>query len=272
MTLEDDPVALARQSVEHLFARCVLGLQAYELLMKSTLARHRFSGPVAGIEESISERTAKIQRMTMGSLVSDTFGSFLAPMDLERPLDEPRDAGTVVFGFQLALPPEEFARIEVEHRHLVLLRNDLVHHFLERYDLRTLDGCLVARQDLSAALDRVKRAREELNGWVSSMENSLLAMASILSSPEVREKIFLPRAVLERGLHEAAIELAIDEWTQVDKATLWLAKRYPDEKPMNYGCKSMRQVIHESGQFELKVREVNGRRQAWYRARRRTLD
>jgi len=272
MTLDDDRLALARHSAEHLFAQCVLGLQAYELLMKSILARHRFSGPVAGIEDSLRDRTAKIQRMTMGSLVSDTFGSFLAPMDQERPLEEPRDASTVAFGFQLALPPEEFARIEVEHRHLVLLRNDLVHHFLERYDLRTLDGCLVARQDLTAALDRVKLARGELNGWASSMENSLRAMASLLSSPEVQEQIFFPRAALERGLHEAAMELAIDDWTQVDAATLWLATRYPEEKPMNYGCKSMRQVIHESGQFELKFRKVNGRRQAWYRARRQALD
>ncbi len=74
---------------------------------------------------------------------------------------------------------------------------------------------------------------------------------------------------ITQALHEAAIELARGDWAPVDTATCWIKKRYPEEQPEGYGCKSWRQVIHETGRFDLQVRKVDGRRQAWYRPRNR---
>lgn len=47
----------------------------------------------------------------------------------------------------------------------------------------------------------------------------------------------------------------------------WIAERHPDQLPAKYGCSSWRQVVHESRLFELRYREVDGQRAAWYRAK-----
>ena len=45
----------------------------------------------------------------------------------------------------------------------------------------------------------------------------------------------------------------------------WIAERHPEQLPGKYGCSSWRQVVHESRLFELRYRDVDGRRAAWYR-------
>jgi len=184
------------------------------------------------------------------------------------------DAPSISWNFKIAFPAEEFARIETEHRDLVLLRNTLVHLFLEQHDLRTADGCLAARQTLTNTLDRVTRAYEELCCWASDMERSRHVLADYIGSPDFENFIVHRRipwhiTTITQALHEAAMELARGDWAPVDTATCWITERYPDEQPEGYGCKSWRQVIHETGSFDLQVRKFDGRRQAWYRPRSR---
>jgi hypothetical protein len=77
-----------------------------------------------------------------------------------------------------------------------------------------------------------------------------------------------PVAGIVSALREAAGELAVEGWTPVATAGRWIADRHPDQLPAKYGCSSWRQVVHESRLFELRYRETNGQRAAWYRARK----
>jgi hypothetical protein len=210
----------------------------------------------------------------MGSLVSEMMSSVVVPDGLEGTPEGPVDASSIAFKFQLAIPAEEFARIAAEHRGLVLLRNTLVHHFLEQHDLRTADGCLAAKQTLTNALDCATRAYEELRSWASDMEQTCKALADHLASPDVHDFIVHGRVpwditTIVLALHEAATELTMGDWVPVDAATSWIKEHYPEEQPEGYGCRSWRQVIHETGRFDLQVRKVDSRRQAWYRPRDR---
>lgn len=72
-------------------------------------------------------------------------------------------------------------------------------------------------------------------------------------------------AGIVRELRGAARELAVDGWTPVATAGRWNAERHPEQLRAKYGCSSWRQVLHESRQFELRYREIDGRRAAWYR-------
>jgi len=274
MTLHDESLPAARHAVEHLFGQCLLRLQAYELLMKSIVAGHQLSACTTGIEKAQADRARETGRKTMGSLVSEMMGSFLVSDGLEGVRKDPVDAPSLAVKFQIAFPAEEFARIEAEQRDLVLLRNTLVHHFLEQHDLRTADGCLVAQRTLTNALDRVTQAYEELRCWVIDLKRTRKVLADHLASPDLHDFITHGRVpwhitTIAQALHEAAMELARGDWAPVDTATCWITERYPEEKPEGYGCRSWRQVIHETGRFDLQVRKVDGCRQAWYRPRNR---
>jgi hypothetical protein len=272
MVRQDESLALARHEVERLFGQCLLRLQANELLMKSIITAHQLSAPLPAIEKAQADRAAEIGRKTMGSLVKDMMGSFIVREGQEAMLEDRDDAPSIGWKFRIAFPAEEFARIEAEHCNLVLLRNTLVHHFLEQHNLRTADGCRAAHQTLTSTLDRVTRAFEELRCWASDMERSRQVLADHLASSDfenflVHRRIPWHIMTITQALHEAALELARGDWAPIDTATCWIKERYPEERPEGYGCKSWRQVIHETGRFDLKVRKVDGRRQAWYRPR-----
>ncbi|WP_232520757.1 OST-HTH/LOTUS domain-containing protein [Rhodobacter sp. CZR27] len=170
---------------------------------------------------------------------------------------------------RIAFPADDLARIGREHRGLVALRNTLVHHFLEEHDLRTEDGCLLARQALTAAINRVARAHADLQTCAADMEQARSTMAEYLASPEfhdwiVHERVPWPVTTIAQALVDAASELAPGGWTSVETALSWFLTRDPGERPDDYGCRSWRQVIHESGLFDLQVRKVDGRPRAWY--------
>ncbi|WP_420024068.1 exonuclease (plasmid) [Cereibacter azotoformans] len=277
MTSVDAPLLTARHEVEHLFGQCILRLQAFELLLKLIVAGHHVSGSPATFQNTRASRIAEVRRKTLGGLVGEMMGSVLVPAGQEGEHDACDDDADFACSVRIAFPVGEFARIEAEHRELVALRNALVHHFLEEQDLRTEAGCLSARQALMTTLDRVTRAHADLQTWAAEMEQARRVMAEYVESPEFHDWIVhgqVPWHVttIAQALVDAASELAPGGWTSVEAAVNWVLARRPGERPEMCGCRSWRQVIHESGLFDLQVREVDGRRQAWYRPRIRKAD
>ncbi len=65
---------------------------------------------------------------------------------------------------------------------LVELRNELAHHFLERFDMHSQSGCLAAASYLSAACERIGRDYEELRRWARSMAEAQQSFAVLLTS------------------------------------------------------------------------------------------
>lgn len=263
-----------RDEVEKLYGECLLRLQAFEIRLKATVATHRFSGSLDMPDADQTKRINETRRKTMGALVGDLMGSILVASGQEGAPDADEDLAGVGFDFtlQIVLRAEDYSRIVAEHRDLVAIRNSLVHHFLEKNNLTSERGRLQARDALTSALERVRRADLKLVGWMKDLERARRAMADELARPEVQDWIAAGRipwstTKIVHALLDAVTELTQDDWTSVEAAATWIASRHPHERPEKYGCRSWRQVIHESQLFELQLRKMDGRRHAWYRPR-----
>lgn len=259
-------------SVQQRLGQCVVQLQAYEGLLKAILAECEVSGTAKSLGGEA--RAPKAAYMTLGGLVSQLMGSFLTPEpQASVPEGEPKPAdGPASFRvrIQISIPADEFARIECDLKDFVCLRNELIHHFIERHDLKTLKGCRLADGALIADLRRIERHFDDLRRWAQDLIQTRQHAAEFLDSEMVRDilvngKAPWPLTPIVAALREAAAELAVDGWAPVVEASELLLSRYPDELPANYGCRSWRQVLHESGVFELRYRETEGHRTAWYR-------
>jgi hypothetical protein len=78
-----------------------------------------------------------------------------------------------------------------------------------------------------------------------------------------------PMAGCVRALREAVKELAVNDWTPLDAAVGWMARRHPEQTPAKYGCRRWRQVLHVSGLFDIQYRDADGGgRRLWFRPRR----
>ncbi|WP_454752321.1 OST-HTH/LOTUS domain-containing protein [Cupriavidus necator] len=276
----DDALQPLQREVQRLLGRCLLRLQQYERLMKAIVAHHDISGPAHSLEAIRVARIEDTATKTLGTLVGQLFGSYVVTEggdDTKPDADLPGDAISFRTRVQLSLSAENYAKTQADLKELVSLRNTLVHHFIDLHDLWTADGCRAAHDALTAAYTRVDQHFEQLRGWAEHMDQVRRLAAEFAQSDVFHDLVVngiapdgtvdWPVAGIVRVLREAAGELAVDGWTPIAAAGRWISERHPEQLPAKYGCSSWRQVVHECRLFELRYRDVDGQRAAWYRAR-----
>lgn len=185
----DSAVAVLRAEVEGLMGRCVLCLQSYELLLKEVLAESKFEGSPDTLASNRAKRRDRVEKSTMGALVTEFLGGTLFPK-LTEPRTETetgpdRPDGWIEFRLGITLPDDEFVRVEIALTALVKLRNRLVHTFLTEHDMQTVVGCTAAKDALQLALDQIADHLTELRSWARVFDTTRQAYAKAMQSEEV---------------------------------------------------------------------------------------
>lgn len=272
-----------QRTVQRKLGRCLLRLQQYEILLKSLLAHRDIAGPPARLQAIRDAQMTYIQKQTLGTLVGMLTGGYLTPSqdDHAASEDESGDGGLWVrFRSQIELDPERYEAIKVALKELVDLRNELVHHFLERFNIWGVDGCTAADTHLDASFETIDGHFLTLRGWAQSMQEAWAHMAAVMVTPAYQDFVVngtwpdgavnWPTSGAVSYLREAESRFAVNGWTKLNAATAWIREQHPDQQPLRYGCGSWRQVIHESRQFEIRkqVDMDRGCNEVWYRSRR----
>lgn len=276
----DDGVQTRQHQVQRLLGQCLLRLNAYERLMKAIVAHHEISGSPQSLGDAQAIRSTDIGRKTLGTLVNHLLESFLTSNEMQMSSEnqlEPLTNGTT-FGVRihLGLSPDDFTQVENGLKEIMLLRNNLVHHFLEWHDPGSLDGCGAAEAALIEASGQIKHHFDELRQWAEELERIRLHAAEVIRADPFRDFVVKgtipwPFTAIVGALQEAFVELARDGWAPIAEASDWVAARYPGELHANYGCRTWRQVIHESGIFELRYVQTERQRVGLYRIRGHVL-
>lgn len=280
-TTPEDEMRNAQHEVQRLLGRCLMRLQQYERLLKALLASHTHAGPVHELEAIRKDREVEVARKTLGTLVGDLLGAFLVPAEPGEPAesvaDHADDRDRFSFLLQAQMPDTVLAKTREDLGELVRLRNSLVHNFLDQHDVWTLTGCQGAQEALVDAYERIDQHLGHLRVWITETQQVRSFALDMLQSDQFLEMLDerfaasaraeLPQVRIVQAFVEAAGELAVDGWVPVEKAARWVAERTPDELPTRYGCRTWRQVLHESRRFELRHMTIGGRRCACYRVR-----
>jgi hypothetical protein len=275
-------VADVQREVQQLLGRCMLRFQQYEHLLKALVAHHEIAGPADSIGQIREERIQDVATNTLGVLIGKLLESYVVVSESKREvLDVDEPANAIAFGFRTSLEmnAEDYARTRDSLKDLVELRNGLVHHFIERFDLWQVATCAAARDYLLMCYDRIESHYVQLRSWIEHTEQVRQLAASFMQSPAYRDFVvngIAPDGVVDwraagcvSVLLEATGRLAIDGWTPLDAAVQWIDTQHPDQTPEKYHCRSWPQVLFESRRFELCYREEDGSNQPWYRERRR---
>lgn len=274
----DESLRTLQHEVHRLLGLCLLRLQTYECWIKVILEECDISGVARSENDAQVGPTTDVNRKTLGALAGEFLGSFLTSDRNAEVSSDPSEDGLSSFRMRIhvELSPDDFARTESGLKELVLLRNNLVHHFFEQHDLGSPDGCRAAKNALILASDQIKHHLEDLRERLEDLVLVKQRVAEYFNTEEnlrlledsiVHGKIPWRHTVIVSALHEATTELARDGWTPVDEAEKWVLARHPEERPEYYGCRSLRQIIHESGLFELHPRQPGERHTTRYRVR-----
>ena len=275
------PLELQRD-VQRKLGRCLLRLQQYEILLKALVAHSDIAGPHAELQAVRDAQVASAQKKTLGTLVGMLTERHLALADDGESAEDPQqdDSGLwFQFRFRVGLDASQHPATIAALKELVDLRNELVHHFLQRFNIWEQQGCIDADAYLDASYETIDGHYLTLRGWAQGLEEARTLMASFMKTSTFEDLLvngIAPDGSVDwlasgavRCLREAESRFMVDDWTQLNTATSWIRAEYPDQQPQRYGCGCWRQVIHESQQFE--IRRVQNKKQGcgevWYRSR-----
>lgn len=271
-----------QRAVQRKLGRCLVRLQQYEILLKAMVAHGDIEGPPEQLQALQAEKIASAKKKTMGTLVGLLTENYLTAGEVDEDGDDecPGNGGMWFrHRFQMNLDAERYEAVKVNLKELVDLRNELVHHFLERFNIWAEDGCAAADAFLEESYETIDGHYLTLREWARGMENARAMVASFMETTAFKDMFFdgiqpngavhWPGCGIVNRLREAEAELAQEGWTPLLAAIAWIGLRAPEQIPKRYGCGSWRHVIHESRQFEIRKQgqSENGGTVVWYRSR-----
>lgn len=264
-------LAELQRAVQHKLGGCIWRLQQYERLLKAMVANTELAGEPAQLQALRDAQLASVHKTTLGGLVSLFTGGYLRAEDESAPAQGTDDNKTpgdrFWFSFQqrMEMTAERLEAITAELKELVDLRNELVHHLLERFDLGQLDCCEAAVAYLDASRATIDQHYQTLRTWAEHMDRARALAASFMNSDAFKDllidgialdgHVHWPMSGIVSSLREAEQALAPmggqTHWIELNAAIAWIARQHPDQTPKRYGCSSWRQVLHESREFEV---------------------
>ncbi len=268
------------RNVQRLLGRCLLRLQNYERLLKGLLTHSYHSGTAEELEALRLNRADQFAKATLGSLVKSLFDEhiFVSGENESTFVESQLAPGTKVafeLRFRTEIPEERIAQLKESLKDLVLLRNELVHHLVERFDISAIEGCQAASRYLERSDAKIESHYRELQGWAMGLVAAQKSMQEFMQSGALRGIVvdgIHPDGSIQwedcgivRALRDATDHLSQAGWSPLHEVTAWIAQNCPDQVPKKYGCVSWAQVLNDSRLFRLEYRRDDaGRKSAWF--------
>jgi hypothetical protein len=166
-----------KEQVILLYGRCLLNLQQFELLLKRVLPVLKMEGNIDTLEDNRKLDAQALSRRMLGQLISE-FVNRMGESKNEPELDVKTDKLYIRFKFELGNIEEHCVRL----RNLLGMRNELVHHFLERFPLNSDNNCEHALIHLAHISMRIEENRLAFRAMLKEFEEGRTYLYQLLNS------------------------------------------------------------------------------------------
>lgn len=283
----ENTVEALQQEVQVKLGRCILRLQQYERLLKAMVTGMTVKGTPEQLQSKQAEQAVRTRNMTLGALVGRFTACHLPMTSLDGEVGpdeetgsqgQPSEAPWVSMHFTIPMSFERHAQTSKELADLVTLRNDLVHHLIERFDISDVNDCRAASTHLDSCYEKIDSNCRLLMTWAQGFDKFRTRFLKLIRSKAFEDafvhginpdgSVDWPRSTIAECLREAEMACQVDGWAPLDAAIGFISKTNRDQIPTRYGCRTWRQLLKRSGQFELRsvVGLHDARGQTWYRS------
>ena len=176
------------------------------------------------------------------------------------------------------MEPRELEREKAALNKFRDLRNEIVHHLLDKFNLGEASSCQAALAYLDESYEAIDEHFIRLKGLASSMNTALETQIAFMQSNTYFNilvnginpdgAVDWPASGVVEALRAAEAACATNGWTLLDSAIPWLRTDHADQTPAKYQCKTWKQVLERSKQFEIRAATdlVSNRGQTWFRS------
>lgn len=270
-----------QQDVQRKLGRCMLRLQQYERALKEVVGSMSLEGPIGQLRTIRAKQQADASTKTLGGLVRMFTDGHLesTPSSTDRndtSADGPEtDVPWARIHFGVSMSPERLEQTKAGLAELVSLRNELVHHLIERFDIHGEHGCRAASIHLDECYAKIDRHYLTIKDWITGIVEAreLLVKSKAFKNVIVHGilpdgSVCWPLSTIVECLRNAETACRRDGWTDLNAAIALIAKDHPDQIPSRYGCTTWRQVLKRSALFEVRTSPTPAGEagKAWYRS------
>lgn len=244
--------------------RNVMNFQQVEYLLKYLNAHAAFRAPASELAARFEKHAEAWHTKTMGDLA----GKFVNNVLKLQPDDEPSgEIDEVWIGFKFSIETDaKFAeRHDKEMRALVDARNDLIHHFMPRWQQAIEGDVDSALAYLDAQRDETMHMMERLQGWARSVNVGRQQLAEFWASPEGQRQFDLALLRASRlvvMLGEIAMQTPrADGWTLLSTAGQLIKHAAPtelDDLRKRFGHPTLKGVLVATELFDMAEEAMPG--------------
>lgn len=246
--------------------------QQIEYFLKQLLANHKNAGPIDRYVENLQVRAECVKKKMLGHLVEAYTTEVLRDAG-EEPPEEERPDDWFSFSFQVNLETEFIGGIRKDLKLMTDERNDLVHHFLPRWQPGNDDTMTKALAYLDEQREKVLPIHEHLRSMLQHLHDSAKMFVEFVASPEYgkqTELMWLQASPLVALMSEAAARHhRKDGWSYLAQAGSLVAREMPEEivsLKERYGFKTLKKLLLGAEVFELMDEQISdGRFRTLYR-------
>jgi hypothetical protein len=229
--------------------RNLLLFQQIEHFLKLLLASYKGGGTTETYQVNHQVRTDCINRKMLGHLVAE-YGSEVLQDAGEEVLEEDRPAGWFSFSFRISGDTDFVESLRRDLKLMTDERNELVHHFLPRWEPDSPDKMTETLAYLDAQREKVLPMHEHLKSTVMHMQESRRLLSSVMASPECEkqsELMWLQVSPLVKLLRDVATQYhRKDGWTYLAQAGDLAAKEMPEDVKSlkeRYGFNTLKKLL-----------------------------
>jgi hypothetical protein len=254
------------EDIQRLVGRCLLCFQYIELLGKSLWLNSAHSVYLDEDGQPQEVRRNGIEGDPLGKVIEKLKQDFLRPESSE---DEAirgqyeSDGKRVAVHFvrSITMSEENLQACVADIEEVRVLRNEIVHQLLERFDLATEAGQGSAAVYLEQGLAKGKALAGRMGQWQESGRQAAQAHLDFFATPQ--GQLFLNFGVrpecksewdgtkIVAELRHAERDLAVNGWVCLEAAKNWIVERDPLQSPETYGCRSWQEMVQASGSFKI---------------------
>jgi hypothetical protein len=254
----DEQLENIKNEVLRKIGRNMLLIQRVEHMLKFLIANGKVSGSASELPNIRYKQKATIHKQTMGQLVgqflSNAYSAGTDDSDVPDSITEPHFS----FNFTIETDEGSFEARKQALASIVAERNELIHHFLPRFNPSSLESCQEAENYLDGQREKLVPEIENLRSLVDALQNGRKLLAEFLQSDEGKEHFrqsWLRQSRLVNLLQEFSVRASRDDgWTLLNVAGHFLHQYAPDEMANlknKYGHSTLKGVILATDLFEI---------------------
>lgn len=253
----ESELEIAKNEVLLKIGRNVLGFQFVEKALKCLIMNGKIDGTISELHAKQRQLSEAIQKQTMGKLVGKYLSNISSP--LPENMEAPEGLNEMHFAFLFSVGDASYHQSKTQTlASIVEERNELIHHFLERFDLITIESCLAANLFLEQQHIKLRQEANELSSKLNLLIKAKKMLAEYIGSGQFMkdyEYFTSGQSRITVLLAEIAAQFArTDGWTLLSTAGQKLWQQAPEEMANLKKCKkfgNLKQFILETQVYDV---------------------